>query len=427
MRGMKRVALAATVAMAGAGIVLAPPVLAKKNDDAQANAPQPPKLSDVTRKFAIAAQTAIAAKDWAAAKTAIDSMEAASKTDEERYIAAKLRLGAAQAQLKDTPNADQQALAAPLEALIANPHTPKDELGRFAYYRGALAYDAQQYAKAAELFTRARDNGYNEGDLTLQLARAKMESGDIDGGAAELQRAIAAEKAAGRQAPETWYRYAISKYNSAKNQAKTLAWLTDFAKAYPTPQNWRLVIIVTGFDGDAYNRFDKRQRVDLFRLMRAAKALADKNDYKEYAQTAVDLGYPAEAKAVLDEGRANGKLPATDTAGTMLLQDSAAKLKTEAPLAVQEKQAAAAKTGDASAALGDVYLGMGDYAKAITLYKAAMAKGVARADEVSTHHGIALALSGDKAGARTAFASVKSAPRTDIAALWTTWLDSTGA
>ena len=47
-----------------------------------------------------------------------------------------------------------------------------------------------------------------------------------------------------------------------------------------------------------------------------------------------------------------------------------------------------------------------------------------RLDSQITHIGIALANSGDKAGAKAAFAEVKTAPRTDIASLWSVYLDN---
>ena len=43
---------------------------------------------------------------------------------------------------------------------------------------------------------------------------------------------------------------------------------------------------------------------------------------------------------------------------------------------------------------------------------------------VNLHLGIALALSGDKAGAKTTFATVTGAPGSEIAGLWTTWCDA---
>ena len=53
----------------------------------------------------------------------------------------------------------------------------------------------------------------------------------------------------------------------------------------------------------------------------------------------------------------------------------------------------------------------------------ALQKGGVNADAVNTHLGIALAASGDKAGAKTAFGAVTTGTRGEIAGLWTFWLD----
>ena len=49
------------------------------------------------------------------------------------------------------------------------------------------------------------------------------------------------------------------------------------------------------------------------------------------------------------------------------------------------------------------------------------------ADAVNTHLGIALAGSGDTAGAKAAFALVKASPRADIASFWETALGTPAA
>ena len=73
----------------------------------------------------------------------------------------------------------------------------------------------------------------------------------------------------------------------------------------------------------------------------------------------------------------------------------------------------------------DAYLGYGDYAKAASLYRLALQKGGSGvdADTAQLRLGIALAMSGDKAGARTAFAAVKGR-RADLASFWTLYLDT---
>ena len=53
-----------------------------------------------------------------------------------------------------------------------------------------------------------------------------------------------------------------------------------------------------------------------------------------------------------------------------------------------------------------------------------MQKGGVDADTVNTRLGIALANSGDKAGAQAAFDTVKTEPRPGIAGLWLAYLAS---
>src|SRR3546814_3896772 len=62
-----------------------------------------------------------------------------------------------------------------------------------------------------------------------------------------------------------------------------------------------LAIILFGFQGPTAARMGKPELVDLFRLMRATKSLADQSDYLEYAALTFDLGLPSETKTVQSE------------------------------------------------------------------------------------------------------------------------------
>ena len=93
------------------------------------------------------------------------------------------------------------------------------------------------------------------------------------------------------------------------------------------------------------------------------------------------------------------------------------------PLAGEEKRAAGAAKGDVAMQTGDAYLGQRNYAKAVEMYRLALQKGSIDANVVNTRLGIALALSGQKAEAKTAFGAVAGSPRADIARFWSTWMD----
>ncbi|HEX4693515.1 hypothetical protein [Sphingomonas sp.] len=422
---MKRIStavLSAALVAGMAGVAYTPAAFAKKKEDAKPTGPQ------VSPAFGAAfnkAKAAFTAKDDATAEAATVEAEGLAKSDDEKYYASTLRL-----QLNTTRVAaaaqstngvfDSTPMIAPLDALIANPITPADLRTKFEFSRATIAFDQKHWAQAIDLFTKARAGGSAEPNLDYYLARAKVESGDVAGGMADLDKVFAS----GKPQTDDFYRYAIARSNQGGLHGETFKWLQRWVSAYPTSKTWHTAIGFYGFSQQPLAKLDKRQQVDLFRLMRQAHALADQSEYEEYAQKVTDIGLPDETKAVIAEGKAAGKIPTPSSSNiSALVSSSTAQIAAEGSFDALARKAAASPNGALSAQTGDAYLGRSDYANAITLYRQALAKGGVNADEVNTHLGIALALSGDKAGAKTAFAAVTGAPRSDIAAFWTTWLD----
>lgn len=426
MKTFPRLAFAAAL-IAGTGLMVAPADAKKKEEAAKPAL----KLSPEIQPLALAAQTALAAKDYATATTNIDKILATAKTDDDRYIGQAFQLQAAANQIPSGA-ANEAQIAPMLDALIANPSTPAVDRARFTFVRAGIAFNQKQYAQALAGYVKARDAGYQDETLSLQITRARVASGDVKGGVAELEASATADRAAGRKVSEEVYRYAISNLQKTDDAVGVQRWTTGWLHDYGTPANWRTAIYVFGFQGAAAQQIDNRQRVDLFRLMRATKALAGQAEYIEYADLTQRIGLASESKAVIDEGHANGLVPAANQNAKELLADDSRQLASEGSTASQVGKATASPTGNLAAGTGDFLLGNGDYATAIQMYRLALQKNqtspnAARPlnlDEVNTHLGIALALSGDKAGAKTAFAAVTGKPRSDIAGLWITWVDS---
>jgi len=422
---MKRISTAAlAVALLASGAVAMSPALAKKDDKQQAQAGGL-KLSKEVQAPAAQAQTALQAKDYATAETAVNAIDAAAKTDDEKYVGALLRYalvsGKIQAASTTTNGAfDATPMVAPLDTLIANPKTPATELPKFLYSRATIAYDQKQWPQAIDLFTRAQKAGSAEPNLPLYLIKAKIQGGQAAAGLADLD----AMATSGKPMTDDYYKFAIATSSKANDKPGTIKWLNRWLVAYPTTKTWRDAIVYFGLQQSSVVKLDKRQIVDLFRLMRQTKSLADQNDYEEYAQKVYDIGLPDETKAVITEGRATGKIPTPSSGNiTRLNTDAQTAIAGEGSFAALEKKAGTAPNGSLSAQTADAYLGRAQYAQAIPLYKQALTKGGVDKDEVNTHLGIALALSGDKAGAKTAFQAVAAAPRSDIAQFWITWLD----
>ena len=431
MKIISHAAIAAALVTGAAGLALATPALAKDKKEA-AKAPGM-KLSPAVVKVAKPAQDALVANDPATAEPFVAQIEAAATTEDDKYIAAVMRYNVEALKLnaRQTANpnatADESALVKPLDALIASPSTPAADRPKYYFRRAAMAYNGKQYPVAIDYFTKARDLGYTDPNLGLYLAKAKVESGDVAGGSTELEKTIADKAAKGEKAPEDYYRYAIARSNQRKLKPQTMTWLTKYAAAYPTPKTWYEVLATYGIQQDAVAKLDNPQKIDLFRLMRVTGGLADQYYYLEYAQNAQNAGLPNEAQAVIKEGIANGKIPAANTEAKAMLSEVALRIRNEGSLPSLEAKAKSSPSGSLAKQTGDAYLGDGNNAKAVELYKLALSKGGVDADTVNTRIGIALARSGDKAGATAAFATVQSAPRADIAQLWTTYLNQPAA
>jgi len=423
----------AALLLAGSSALATSPALAKDKKDDQAQ-PQL-KLSDAFRKAAAPAQQALGSGDLAAAATAIDAADAAAKTDDEKYIAAELRLSLVSKQNANV-GTDQAAIArsdaaykVPLDALLSNPKTPVDQRGKLANARGQIAFNDKDYAGAVKYYTMAQQAGYSDPNLGLALAKAKVQTGDVAGGMAAIDQVVKADEAQGQKAPESLYRYAIANLYKTNDRAATLDWVKRWLAAYPSAENWRNAIIVYGFQGPTASTLSKSDKLDLYRLMSATNSLADRGDYVEYGQLAIDLGLPDEAKSVIEKGKASGKLPASDSDAASISKVAANGIASEGSLASIATKAASSPKGDLAQQTADGYLGQGNYAKAIELYKLALQKGVTNTDQTNLHLGIAEAMSGDKAAAQAPLAAVQKNPSKDVAGLWLAYLGggNTGA
>jgi tetratricopeptide (TPR) repeat protein len=422
MKRISKAVLAALLVSVAATGLSAAPAFAKKKEDTGGIT-----LNDTVRAAAMTAKDAITAKNYPAAETAVAQAEAAAKTDDEKYVASMLRYGLASQMVADRSQStngvyDPTGMFAPLNALISNPRTPPTELPKYLYTLGTISFETKQWARATSLFTRAQQAGSTEPNLPLYVIKSKVEGGDVAGGLAQMDALWTANPA---QITDDYYNYAIAKANKANLRTETVKWMRRQLVSIPTVVQWNETLYFYGLQPQSMVKLDAGQMVDLLRLLRLSKAIADQAGYENYIQASAAAGLPSETKSVIAEAKAAGKLPTPINPVIATLSTKAdAAVKAEGTLAALDKKAGAAAKGEASAQAGDAHLGRGEYAKAITFYQQALSKGVTDKDAVNTHLGIALAMSGDKAGAKTAFAAVTDVQRADIAAFWLTWLDT---
>lgn len=408
--------------VAGGAIVAQPAAAQKKDKDAGL------KLSPDVLKPAQAAQTALGANDVAAAQPAVAQVEAAAKSDDDRYIAAALRLDLEQKKLAAAraanPNAavDESPLAAPLAVLIASPRSDQAQKAQFSTVLGQIAYKQKQYPQALQYFQQAKQLGSTDPNLDLNIVRLKEQSGDVSGALTDLEAQIQRASASGQKPPEDLYRYGLAR--AMKQPGQALPWMKRYLAAYPTQKNWRDMLVLYGLQQGSVATLDTPQKIDLFRLMNDTNSLADQYDYMDYAQKLRDRGLPVESSKILQKGINSGKVPAGNSEAKAMQAELKKFVASESPLGPLETKAKSAGDGKLAAQTADAYLSQENNAKAAELYRLALQKGGVNADEVNTRLGIALSRQGDKEGARAAFTAVQGSPRQGLAQLWITHLDT---
>lgn len=370
-------------------------------------------ISKDARKALIELQTAVVAKDAATIPAKLAAAQAKAKTNDDKCFIGQLQMKEA------ADRGDLKAVAAALEVQLASGSMPAATIAEDFEILGRKHYNARAYAEAEASFARALKIDAARTSAVALLADARAKQNRAGDALPEYQRAIAADVGAGRKPDESLYKRAISVAYNAKNPlAYSLA--RDWVAAYPSPTNWRDAIrSYTDLSG-----LSDKALIDMFRLARLTKGMAGDRDYGRYALAAMDTGFAGEAKAMLEEGFAANAIDRNKPVFKKLIAEATSKAAGDrAGLDGQAASARAGATAKPLMLLGEAYYGYGDHAKAAAMFRAAQAKGGVDAGLVNLRLGMALAASGDKAGAKAAL-NLVTGSQADIARYWLTYLAS---
>ena len=406
--GFRNKAMVAAMAVGISAIALPSAVVAQA-----APAPAGPKikLSEKASKAVIALQSAVVANDTANFPALLAAAQTAARTNDDRYAIGQLWLRAS------VTAKDNAGIVSAIDQMTASGLTPADLAASLRFSQARIKYQAKDYASSAALLQQLLAANPGNSEALLLLAESHEAQGQGLMAVATIQKAMAARTASGQPIPQDWMRRAVSlAYKYKLPVVTTLA--TDWIRAYPDPTNIRDAVRIYA---ETSGLADSDQ-IDLFRLQRAANALKGESEYYRYANIALSKGLPGEAKAVLDEGFASRAIDRSRPVFKEVYTVSSGKVAADkASLASSQSAALAGSAAKPAVATGDAYLGYGDYAKAAALYRASLGKTGADPSLSNLRLGIALALSGDKAGASAAFNAVTGA-RQQTASLWLAWL-----
>jgi Flp pilus assembly protein TadD len=404
MTGMKA-ALAAAVALAGLPLFAAA---------AQAPAPAPRalNLSRDERSAIAALQAAAAGPDRLAQDSALAAARNVARGADAQYALAhyQFEIGGA----RGDANMQTQAIDALVNSGVAQP----DELPALLANQAGRAFAAGDFERTDRLLARMLEAQPNNPFVLADYGQFKARRGQRAEAVTFLQRAIAAQEASGRAAPEGWHLRALALAFDGRMAPQGIAAARGLVAAYPTNVNWRDALL-------SYRELspaDPALDLDVRRLMRAASGLAGERDYLETAEALDRAGLPGEAKAVLDEGISRNMLeaakPVVAQAMTATVRRAAAD---RAALPRLRAQAQAAAAGAPARTAADAHFAFGQYGEAAELYRLALQKGGEDANLVNLRLGAALALAGRRPEAEAALRAT-TGPRADLAGFWLAWL-----
>ena len=368
------------------------------------------KLSSKAGPAIVALQTAVNANDVANIPAKLAAAQAVAQNKDDHYAIGQLQLKAALAAK------DNVAASAAVDAIANSGYLGAAEIASLYTAMGVSFYNAKDYARASTAFERAVSISPNNPAALKLLGEAQNAQGQPAQAAATFMRAIQLNTAAGLKPEEDLYKRAVSLAYGA-NSPTAIELGRQWIAAYPSPESWRNGIAIYR----NYQRPDVESTLDLLRLMQAAGALTTAGDYRLFVTAAAEQLNYNEAQAVLDAGIAAKVVnPASAEFRDVVTPLKNKQKATAADLAVATKTA---QSGTALIRIGDGYYGMGNYAKAAELYRMSIGKPGVDAAVANLHLGMALARSGDKAGATAAFSAV-TGPRSEVAKYWLLYVAS---
>ena len=361
-----------------------------------------------------AAQEFISAKKYKEALSKIDEADAVNqKTPYESYLIYRTRGAAAFAdgQLELAAQAFATAMDFNRLTVVEYQDITRALAGQF--------YRKPDYANAALWATRYLEKGGPDPQIKVLLAQAYYLMNDYAKAASVLQEIIRADEAAGKVTLESQLQLWANCELKLKHNAGMVAALAKLVTHYPKKDYWNDLIRKT----QRMPGFSERLALDAYRLQRYAGSLDNADDLLEMAGLAMQAGFPAEAKQVIDQGYVDNLLGiGADEGRHRKLQEQANKGVAEdlKALAQDEKRAAGAKNGISSVNTGFNFVLHGQFEKGIALIESGIAKGGLKyPDDAKLKLAMAYLYAGQKEKALQEFKSITGTDgTTELARLW---------
>jgi len=307
-----------------------------------------------------------------------------------------------------------------MEAKLDSGLTPQAEQPTLVKQLATINYQIKNYDKAVDFGNRAIKGGYADDQIKTIVGQSYYLKGDWKNTLKFEDDIVNTQIKNGQTPTNESLALVYSACTKLQDEACQTRAVEKMVTYYPKPDTWAQLLY--GIRKETSN--NEANLLQTYRLMLDTDVLKDPTDYTEMAELALDHGSPGEAQHVLE--KAQSKNVFTDQRSkdrSQRLLDSAKKRATadQAGLPKLEKEADAAATGVKNVAVGNAYLGYGEFDKAADQLTKGLSKGSVKSDaDARLTLGIAQLKGGHKDEAMKTFKAVKGDPTLErLANLWT--------
>lgn len=284
-------------------------------------------------------------------------------------------------------------------------------------------YRSKEYGKAIDALTRYFEAGGGDLKMRMLLSEVYYASKDFANAVAALHAEIEADEKLKKPPPEERLRFLADCYAQLSNNTGSVWTLERLISYYPKKEYWsELLTRVPRNPG-----VGERRLLDVFRLKAVTGTLSSAAEQIAMAQLALEAGFPAEAKKIVDQGFAAGLLgTGADAQRHAALRERASRQAAEelAKLPQYAARATASRDKVALSRAGFAYVTYGEYAKGMALMEEGLRiTGPQKQGDARLHFGIAHVLAGQNAKAIDVFRTVRGIHGSaDLAKLWILYL-----
>ena len=362
-----------------------------------------------------AAQDMMKANKFKEALAKVREADAVSgKTPFEAYMVDSMR-GSAAVGAKDLDTAIKS-----FESVINSGKAPAASQIKIVESLATMYYGNRDYASAIKWGARFFKDGGNNPQIRTLMIQSYFQNGDFAASAKESLADIEVDEKAGRPPNEEKLLLLANSYLRQKNNTGYIATIEKLLNYYPKKSLWADVISRL----QKKPGFSDRLALDVFRLQLMTGNLSATNDYMEMAQLAIQAGFLAEGKKVIDDGFSNGALgKGAEADRHKRLRDLALKriAESQKTSVAELAEANAAKDGNALVRIGYGMVSGGQAAKGIELIESGIKKGgLKRPEDARLYLGMAYIQAGQKAKGIPILKSIRGYEGGvgDIANLW---------